>query len=99
MRQDVKLTLYDATFAITSGYETMTTTTSVVWAERRSVTRNEFYQASQAGYKADAVFDVYAFEYAGQEIVEADNIKYKVVRTYQKSLDVVELTCQRRDEK
>lgn len=99
MKQDVQLTLIDATYAITCGYEQATTTTSDVYGVKRSVQRNDFYLASQAGYRADAIFDMWSFEYGGQEMLKAEDITYDIIRTYQKTPDIIELTCQRREEK
>lgn len=98
MKQDVKITLRQVAFAISDGYETQTYADTVVWAGRRSATRSEFYQATQAGYKVDEVFSIYSFEYHNEEQVVYNNVLYDVVRTYQASLDVIELTCQFREE-
>ena len=99
MKQDVQIDLRNITYAISGGYETETSTDSTVWAGRRSATRNEFYQASQAGYKADVIFTIYSFEYGGEEQVVFNNVVYDIVRTYQKTPDILELTCQMREEK
>lgn len=99
MRQDVQIVLREVAYSIVNGYEVGQNTDSPVWAGKRSVTRNEYYQASQAGYRADIVFSVYSFEYSGQSQILLDGVVYDVVRTYQKSLDTLELTCQAREEK
>lgn len=99
MKQDVQITLRQVAYDIVDGYETETSADTVIWAGKRSVKRNEFYQATQAGYKADVIFSVYAFEYDGEEQVVFNDVVYDVVRTYQATLDTVELTCQVREEK
>ena len=46
---------------------------------------SEFYKAQQAGYTTELKFDVYSFEYAGQQIVEypvSSGKRYRVLRTY-----------------
>lgn len=98
MKQDCKISLRQVAYAITDGYETESHQDTAVWAGRRSATRSEFYQATQAGYKADVVFTIYSFEYHDEEQVVYGTKVYDVVRTYQKSLDELELTCQVRDE-
>lgn len=98
MKQDVQITLRQVAYDIIDGYETETFADTVIWAGRRSATRNEFYQATQAGYKADEIFSIYSFEYHDEEQVVYKNVLYDVVRTYQASLDVIELTCQFREE-
>lgn len=98
MKQDCRIALRQTAYDIVDGYETETNEDTVIWAGKRSVKRDEFYQATQAGYKANAIFVVYAFEYHGEEQVVCDDVLYDVVRTYQKSLDTIELTCQVREE-
>lgn len=99
MKQDVQITLRQIAYDIIDGYETETFADTVIWAGRRSVKRSEFYQATQAGYRADVVFSIYSFEYHGEEIVVFDNVLYDIVRTYQTTPDILELTCQMREEK
>ena len=60
-------------------------TATTVFADKKSVGFSEFYKASQAGYTAELKFDVYSFEYTGQQIVEypvASGTRYRVLRTY-----------------
>lgn len=99
MKQDCKIALRQTVYDIVDGYETETYSDIVIWAGRRSVTRSEFYQASQLGYRADVIFTIYAFEYHGEEQVVCNGVIYDVVRTYQKTPDILELTCQVREEK
>lgn len=99
MKQDVQITLRQVAYDIVDGYETETSADTVIWAGKRSVNRSEFYQATQAGYKADVIFSVYAFEYNGEEQVVFNDVVYDVVRTYQATLDIIELTCTKREER
>lgn len=99
MKKDAQIKLREMTYAITSGYEVGTSKDTEVLAGVRSVTRSEFYQAAQAGYKADIVFSVYSFEYGGQDQVVFNSVVYDVMRTYQKTLDILELTCRMREGK
>lgn len=99
MKQDVQITLQQVAYDIVDGYETETTETATVWAGKRSVKRDEFYLASQAGYKAAVVFTIYTFEYNNEEQVVFNDVVYDIVRTYQKTPDYLELTCQVREEK
>lgn len=60
-------------------------TATTVFADKLSVGFSEFYKARQAGYTAELKFDVYSFEYAGQQIVEypvSSGTRYRVLRTY-----------------
>lgn len=67
-----------------------------VWAERQTANRQEYYLSQQAGIKVDVVFIVNALDYNGQTAIEYQNVVYDVVRTYQKELDHIELSCSRR---
>ena len=62
-----------------------------VWANRKSVTRNEFYASNQAGISTTAVFEVHSEDYNGETEIIADK-PYIVTRTYQKS-GTIELNC------
>lgn len=70
-----------------------------VWADRKSVSRQEFYQAQQAGVRADVVFVVNALDYAEQSLVRVGSVYYDVTRSYQTELDKIELTCTKRGER
>lgn len=60
-----------------------TETATEIFADRLSVSASEFYKAEMAGYKAELKFKIYSHEYSGQEIVEVDGKRYKVIRTYE----------------
>lgn len=70
-----------------------------VFAETRSVTRSEFYQAGRAGYKPEFVFSVFAAEYNGESALEYKDETYAVYRTYRRSggdgSDYMELYAER----
>lgn len=92
-----RITLRTITSSIVSGFATESATEVEVWADQKSVGRSEFYQASQAGMKADLIFAIHASDYSGQTEIKYEGNTYDVTRTYQKGLDVVELTCVRRE--
>lgn len=97
---DVKITLRKMTYTVTKGVvESAVKHEAEVWAHPKSVTYNEFYQATEAGYKADIIFSLYSFEYGGEEEIKYSDEIYDVVRTYCTSNDRIELTCSRRKEK
>ncbi len=76
------------------GYQISKTEDAVtVFAEKKSVTRSEFYSAFQAGVSATAMFVVNSMDYTGQNVVVFNNKEYDVVRTYEADIDNVELTC------
>lgn len=76
------------------GYDSAKSAESrTVFAERKSVTRTEFYEAMRAGITAAAVFCINADEYDGETEVQSNDKVYTVVRTYKTSENDIELTC------
>ena len=61
----------------------------------KSVTRNEFYSAAQAGLRPERVFVIHGYEYEGEQEVEFEGERYRVVRTYSVSFEELELTCEK----
>lgn len=92
-----RIALRTVTNSIVNGFAAESTTETDVWADQKSVGRSEFYQSAQAGMKADIIFAVHTSDYAGQTEIKYEGNTYDVTRTYQKGLDVVELTCVRRE--
>ncbi len=92
-----RIKLRTVTNSIVNGFATESASEVEVWADQKSVGRSEFYQSAQAGIKADIIFAVHTSDYSGQTEIEYDSNTYDVTRTYQKGLDVVELTCVRRE--
>jgi SPP1 family predicted phage head-tail adaptor len=53
-----------------------------VFANKKSVGYNEFYQAQRAGYNSTLKFDVYTAEYTGQTAAEYDGKRYMILRSW-----------------
>ena len=66
----------------------------LVWAKREEVTRSEFYSAGLADIRIAETFIVHPYEYSGQYFVEFEGKTYKVVRTYKRSSEELELHCE-----
>jgi SPP1 family predicted phage head-tail adaptor len=90
-----RITLRAVTSTLTNGIYVDANTDTEVWADKRSVKRQEFYSALAAGRSADIVFGVHADDYSNQSVVVYNNLIYKVLRSYQTSPDEIELTCVR----
>lgn len=68
-----------------------------VFAEIRSISAAEFYNAGRNGLRPEFRADVFFADYDGQKIVELENgKKYEIYRTYYRDDDMVELYCQER---
>lgn len=61
---------------------------------KRSLTRSEFYFAAQADMKPSMVLEVHSFEYKNQNYLEFNGKRYKVLKTFDKSPEIIELTCE-----
>jgi len=58
-----------------------------IFAQKKEVTRAEFYNAGRAGYKPEFVFDVFAADYHGESVLEYENETYAIYRTYRRGRD------------
>ena len=97
MRMDEQVTLRSTTTdADANGAVITTIVDKVVYAEKQSVKRQEWYASQAAGIKADVVFVVNADDYTDQMTVLHNGVVYKVTRAYQIGRGRVELTCARR---
>ena len=67
-----------------------------VFAERMSITSAEFYRASNQGLKPSFVFEIYEDEFRGADLVICEDVEYSIIRTYQRTLDKLELVCERK---
>ena len=68
---------------------------SIVFCEVNSISRNEFYNASVAGLKPSIVFTIHPYEYNDEEKIKFEDKSYKVIRTYLKNTEEIELTCEK----
>ena len=64
-----------------------------VFADKKSVRGNEFYLASQNGFKLELMFEVRSGDYQSERYLEFDGKRYEIVRTYDKG-EFAELVCQ-----
>lgn len=66
----------------------------IVYGNRKSVTRDEFYKSAQAGFKINCIFELKRCDYDGQEIIEFENKRYRVLRDYAVKYDeTIELSA------
>lgn len=66
---------------------------------KEQVSRNEFYLAGQNNMEISEILIVHPYEYEAQRYVRFRGKKLKVVKTYQISMEELELTCTERIEK
>ena len=83
--------LGNATESVAYGEPIYTYTFRQVYANKKSVRQNEFYQASSLGLKPELMFEVRSEEYQNDERLKYDSKEYAIVRAYDKG-EVTELT-------
>lgn len=59
-------------------------TKRMVYANRFSINSSEFYDASRQGLKPEKDFEIYSFEYEGEETFNYDEKEYTIIRTQQR---------------
>ncbi len=78
------------------GIPTVTKKNVEVFCAELPVTANEFFNASQRGFKAQRVLVVNSDEYNEESIAEYNNKRYSVYRYYQRTDGYTELYCAER---
>lgn len=67
-----------------------------VFVNVQSVSRQEFFDAGQAGMQPSYEFVMFGPDYMGEKIVEYKGIRYTVYRTYARKDDSLELYVEER---
>ena len=65
-----------------------------VFADKKSVRQNEFYQAAATGLKPELMFVIRTIEYGQEPKLEYNSKTYTIIRAYEKDDEFVELVCQ-----
>lgn len=78
------------------GIETGTETERNVFADVKSITRQEFYDAGQNGIQPQYVFTMFGPDYEGEKIAVFRGKRYSVYRTYARKDDNLELYVEER---
>lgn len=76
------------------GNQIETVTERMVFANELSVSTEEFYSAGQAGLRPTKRFEIYSFEYQGEDRLKHDGVVYRVIRT-EKRGEKTRITCER----
>lgn len=76
--------------------ETVTETSREVYAQMRSISRAEWFDAGRNGLKPDIAFVMQSFDYDGEKIIEWNGSRYGVYRTYYGKNDRIELYCEKK---
>lgn len=73
------------------GNEKIVTAEKQIFCNKKSVTQNEFFKASEAGLKPQLMILIFAVDYNNESKVKVDDKVYYIYRTYQKTKDKLEL--------
>ena len=96
MTYDNELTLISATITYDDiGNPIETPIETVVLCNVKSIGRTEFYNAAANGLKPNLIFLIHKYEYNGENLIEFEDIKYKVIKTYSTGIEEIELTCEK----
>lgn len=71
-----------------------TVTERKVYANEFSVTSSEYYNAALTGLRPAKQFEIYSFEYQGEEKLKHNGITYRIIRTETRG-EKTRLTCER----
>jgi len=63
-----------------------------VFANKKSIRQNEFYQAAASGLKPEIMFEIRSVEYQGEKKLEHETKEYNIIRTFDKG-EITELIC------
>ena len=58
-----------------------------------NVSRGEFYQAGQNGIENIHLFIIHPYEYSRENYLKFEGNKYKIIRTYQRNYEELEVIC------
>lgn len=88
------VTLISTTSATNAAGTSITTPTSRdVFANKKSIGRNEFYQAAATGLKPQLMFEIRAIDFSDEQTLGYNGKSYVIIRTYTKNDEIIELTC------
>jgi SPP1 family predicted phage head-tail adaptor len=78
------------------GQDIPVNTAREVFCDKKSVSRNEFFNAGRNGLNPQYVFTVFKGEYSGESICEYNGLTYSIYRTYESDDDYIELYVERK---
>lgn len=79
------------------GVEQPTEKTKKIFANVKSVTRDEFFNGGRNGLNPELVLTVFFGDYSNERIAVVNGTRYTIYRTYLLSNDALELYLERRE--
>lgn len=65
-----------------------------VFANKKSIRQNEFYQAMATGLRPELMFEIRTIDYEDEQKLSYEGKTYSIIRTYDKNGEMTELICQ-----
>ncbi|WP_176222085.1 phage head closure protein [Tuberibacillus sp. Marseille-P3662] len=66
----------------------------MVYANQYSISQSEFYNASAQGLKPEKEFEIYSFEYQGEDLLRHEGTTYHIIRG-STSGEKMRITCEK----
>jgi SPP1 family predicted phage head-tail adaptor len=95
MWRDVADLLTVTTATDAEGISTETYTTRTIFVNKKDVRQSEFYQAAAQGLKPSLMLEILVSEYSDEARLSFEGSVYKIIRTYSKNGERMELVCER----
>lgn len=74
-----------------NGVQRATTSKRKVFVNVSSVTSQEWFEGGRNGLNPQYRFKMFQFDYLGEKIIEYNGVQYTIYRTYNRSVDEIEL--------
>lgn len=78
------------------GQDIPTNTEKEIFCDRKSIGRNEFFNAGRNGLNPQYVFTVFKGDYSGESLCKYNGLTYSIYRTYETDDDYIELYVERK---
>lgn len=94
---DDTLILYQTTYEKNEyGQDIPTNKEKEIFCDRKSISRNEFFNGGRNGLNPQYMFKVFKGEYNGESICKYNGLTYSIYRTYETDDDYIELYVERK---
>lgn len=90
-KSDVAYLLTDTYTQNEYGVMEKETTKSKVFVKVSSVTSQEWFEGGRNGLNPQYRFEMFAHDYNDEEVIEYNNKQYTIYRTFNKTVDLIEL--------
>lgn len=90
-RSDVAYLVSESWTQDNTGVQRRTTQKRKVFVKVSSVNSQEWFEGGRNGLNPQYRFKMFQFDYLGEKIIEYNGVQYTIYRTYNRSVDEIEL--------